>query len=267
MIRAEHLVVRYRGSRVMDDVSIGFESGLVHSILGPNGCGKSTLLKVLSRQLKGENGVVYIDGKEIREWGMKSFARQLAMLAQSHEDLSDISVYDLVSYGRFPHKGFIQRLDEDDRRVVDWALQLTGMNTFSSRSVRELSGGERQRARIAMAVAQQPKVLLLDEPTTYLDICHQLEIMELVVHLNRVERMTVIMVLHELNHAAAFSDRITVMKQGAVYAQGQPCEVIVPKMLRDVFHVDACVAQDIEGGCPVIKSMKLLTMGNSSSVC
>ncbi|MFK7691335.1 ABC transporter ATP-binding protein [Paenibacillus sp. HJGM_3] len=258
MIHAERLVVRYYGNKVMDDVSIGFEPGLVHSILGPNGCGKSTLLKVLSRQLQGEHGVVYVDGKDVRAWGTKPFARQMAMLAQSQERLTDISVYDLVSYGRFPHKGFMQRLDGGDRQVVDWALQLTGMSAFSTRSVQELSGGERQRARIAMAVAQQPKVLLLDEPTTYLDICHQLEIMELVVHLNRVEQMTVIMVLHELNHAAAFSDRITVMRRGAIYAQGKPIDVICPKMLRDVFQVDAFVEQEVESGCPVIKRMKLL---------
>jgi len=258
MIRAEHLVVRYNGNKVMDDVSIGFESGLVHSILGPNGCGKSTLLKMLARQLNGESGVVYLNGKDIKAWGLKPFARQLAMLAQSQERLTDITVYDLVSYGRFPHKGLMNRLDEGDRRIVDWALELTGMSGLASRSVQELSGGERQRARIAMAVAQQPKVLLLDEPTTYLDICHQLEIMELVVHLNRVEQMTVIMVLHELNHAAAFSDTITVMKRGAVYAQGQPEEVICPKMLREVFQVDACVERE-ESGYPVIKRMKLMT--------
>jgi len=258
MIRAEHLAVRYDGHQVMEDVSIGFEPGLVHSILGPNGCGKSTLLKALSRQLHGESGIVYLDGKDVKAWGLKPFARQLAMLAQSQERLTDISVYDLVSYGRFPHKGLLQRLDEGDRQVVDWALELTGMTGFASRSVQELSGGERQRARIAMAVAQQPKVLLLDEPTTYLDICHQLEIMELVVHLNRVEHMTVIMVLHELNHAAAFSDVITVMKEGAIYTQGQPDEVICSKMLREVFQVDACVEQE-ESGFPVIKRMKLLT--------
>ncbi|GAA3400676.1 ABC transporter ATP-binding protein [Paenibacillus hodogayensis] len=258
MIRGERLVVKYRGNTVMDHVNIEFEAGLVHSILGPNGCGKSTLLKVLSRQLQGESGVVYVDGKDAKEWGMKPFARQLSMLAQSQERSTDISVYDLVSYGRFPHKGFMQRLDDHDRRIVDWALHLTGMETFAQRSVLELSGGERQRARIAMAVAQQPKVLMLDEPTTYLDICHQLEIMELVVHLNRVQKMTVIMVLHDLNHAAAYSDRITVMKQGDVYAHGQPNEVIRAEMLRDVFRVDACVEQEEASGHPLIKSMKLL---------
>ncbi|BAH43971.1 ABC transporter ATP binding protein [Brevibacillus brevis NBRC 100599] len=258
MIRGEHLVVKYRGNTVMDHVTIRFESGLIHSILGPNGCGKSTLLKVLSRQLQEESGVVYVDGKEAKEWGLKPFARHLAMLAQSQERSSDISVYDLVSYGRFPHKGFMQRLDDDDRAIVDCALKLTGMEAFAERSVLELSGGERQRARIAMAVAQQPKVLMLDEPTTYLDICHQLEIMELVLHLNRVQNMTVIMVLHDLNHAAAYSDRITVMKQGTVYAHGKPSEVICAEMLRDVFEVEACVELEEGSGHPIIKSMRLL---------
>lgn len=260
MIQGEHLVVKYRGHTVMDHVDIQFEAGLIHSILGPNGCGKSTLLKVLSRQLQGESGVVYIDGQDAKEWGIKPFARHLSMLAQSQERLTDISVYDLVSYGRFPHKAFMQRLDDQDRQIVDWALQLTGMETFAPRSILELSGGERQRVRIAMAVAQQPKVLMLDEPTTYLDICHQLEIMELVVHLNRVQNMTVIMVLHDLNHAAAYSDRITVMKQGTVYAHGKPSEVICAEMLRDVFQVEACVERDDENGHPLIKSMRLLSV-------
>ncbi|WP_282942889.1 ABC transporter ATP-binding protein [Paenibacillus sp. RC67] len=259
MIRGEQLVVTYRGNKVMDHVNVQFDAGLVHSILGPNGCGKSTLLKVLSRQMQGESGVVLVDGKDAKEWGIKPFARQLSMLAQSQERLTDISVYDLVSYGRFPHKRFMQKLDDHDKRLVDWALELTGISAYSARSVQELSGGELQRARIAMAVAQQPKVLLLDEPTTYLDICHQLEIMELVVHLNLTQNMTVIMVLHDLNHAAAYSDRITVMKKGTIYAHGKPNDVICAEMLRDVFQVEACVEREEGSLHPRIKSMKLIT--------
>lgn len=259
MIQAEGLRVRYRGNTVMDGVSVGFEAGLVHSILGPNGCGKSTLLKALSRQLQAGSGAVYVDGRDAREWKPKPFARHLAMLMQSQERSTDIRVYDLVSYGRFPHKGLMQRLDDQDRRIVDWALDLTGASAFSERGIQELSGGERQRARIAMALAQQPRVLLLDEPTTYLDICFQLEIMELVVHLNRELGMTVIMVLHDLNHAAAYSDRITVMKGGAVYSQGEPESVICEKMLRDVFRVEASIVrEEATGGRPAIASMRLL---------
>ncbi|MDK8181097.1 ABC transporter ATP-binding protein [Paenibacillus sp. UMB4589-SE434] len=258
MIRGEQLVVKYRNHTVIDRVNVQFEEGLVHSILGPNGCGKSTLLKVLSRQLQSESGVVYLNGKDIGQWAAKPFSRHLAMLAQAQERPTDISVYDLVSYGRFPHKGWMQRLDEQDKEVIQWALHITGMSALATSSVQELSGGERQRARIAMAVAQQPRVLLLDEPTTYLDICHQLEIMELVVLLNRDKQMTVVMVLHDLNHASAYSDRITVMNRGSVYASGMPGEVINAQMLRDVFRVEATVELEEEQGRPLIRSMKLL---------
>ncbi|MFC5406076.1 ABC transporter ATP-binding protein [Cohnella soli] len=261
MIRGEHLAVAYRGHTVMNDVSVEFEAGLVHSILGPNGCGKSTLLKVLSRQLPSSSGAVLVEGKDANSWGTKPFARHLAMLSQAQERMTDISVYDLVSYGRFPHKGWMQKLDDHDRAVVEQALQLTGTSAMSGRSVLELSGGERQRVRIAMAVAQQPKALLLDEPTTYLDICHQLEIMELVRELNRDQRMTVIMVLHDLNHASLYSDRVTVMKQGTVYGHGTPEEVISEQMLRDVFQVESSIERDRTTNRPLIRTMKLQSSG------
>ncbi|CAM4306522.1 ABC transporter ATP-binding protein [Paenibacillus tarimensis] len=258
MIRTEQLTVKYRGHAVLDQINVLFEQGLVHSILGPNGCGKSTLLKTLSRQLKGESGAVYVDGKEVKDWGTKSFARHLAILSQVQERSIDIRVHDLVSYGRFPHKGWMQKLDDEDIKVVQNALELTGMASLANRNVQELSGGERQRARIAMAIAQQPKLLLLDEPTTYLDLCHQLEILELARHLNRVQKMTIVMVLHDLNHALSYSDRITVMKNGSIYSHGAPCEVVNEEMLREVFHVEACVEKlDVDGSL-FIKSMKLL---------
>ncbi|WP_199618203.1 ABC transporter ATP-binding protein [Paenibacillus alkalitolerans] len=258
MIQAERLKVNYRGRSVLDDVNVNFEPGLVHSILGPNGCGKSTLLKTLSRQLQGESGAVYVDGKEVKQWRTKLFARQLAMLPQAQESSADIRVYDLVSYGRFPHKGWMQKMDEEDKEVVERALELTGMSSYADRSVQQLSGGERQRARIAMAIAQQPKVLLLDEPTTYLDICHQLEIMELITQLNRKQNMTVIMVLHDLNQAAHYSDRITVMKQGSVIAHGCPEDIICEEILLDVFKVRASIELIEDSGRPFIRTMSLL---------
>lgn len=262
MILTEKLVVRYGTRGVLDGVTIRFEVGLVHGIIGPNGCGKSTLLKALARQLHADGGTVLIEGKGAKEWRAKPFARRLAMLAQAQEQIGDASVYEYVSYGRFPHKDFMQRLDEEDRRIVDQAIMLTGMASLSERNLQSLSGGERQRARIAMAVAQQPAMLLLDEPTTYLDICHQLEIMELVRHLNRKLGMTIIMVLHDINQASYYSDRLVVMKSGSLYASGTPEEVIGADMLKEVFQVQARIEKDDESGRPVIASMKPSLMRN-----
>lgn len=228
------------------------------SIIGPNGCGKSTLLKALARQLPRYEGTVYLDGKDIRQWQVKPFARQLAFLMQSHEQTGDISVKNLVSFGRFPHKSVVKRVNEDDLQMVDRALNLTGLKHLEERIVSTLSGGERQRAWIAMALAQQPNILLLDEPTTYLDICHQLEIMELVKLLNRTYGLTIVMVLHDLNHASSYSDQIIMMNKGSIMAYGSPNEVMNEASIAAVFGVRAKIHPDPDSGVPLIHSMVLM---------
>ncbi len=182
-------------------LSVKFEKGKVISIIGPNGSGKSTLLHLLTTLLPHKEGYIYIDGKEIHHMKQKQIARMLTMLPQTQDHQLDLTVRDLVKHGRFPHRKWHERLNNEDVKKVDWAISVTNMTHLQHRLLQTLSGGERQRAWIAMALSQSTKVLLLDEPTTYLDISHQLEVMELVQFLNKKYQMTIIMVLHDINQA------------------------------------------------------------------
>ncbi|MDO3676810.1 ABC transporter ATP-binding protein [Paenibacillus ehimensis] len=258
MLKAENLAIRYGDSTIIKSLDLELKQGQVTSIIGPNGCGKSTLLKALARQMPRYEGTVYLDGKDVKQWQAKPFARQLAFLMQSHEQLGDISVKHLVSFGRFPHKNLMKRMNEDDLQIVERALSLTGIKHLEERTVSTLSGGERQRAWIAMALAQQPGILLLDEPTTYLDICHQLEIMELVKLLNRTYGLTIVMVLHDLNHASSYSDQIIMMNKGSIFAYGAPNEVMNEGSIGAVFGVRAKIHPDPDSGVPLIHSMMLM---------
>ncbi|MBH5317848.1 ABC transporter ATP-binding protein [Paenibacillus sp. GSMTC-2017] len=257
-IQANNVGVGYGDKTVVSSISISFEEGKIHSILGPNGCGKSTFLKVIAKQLDMEQGNVILQNKEIKEWKRRELAQKIAFLMQSHEQTPNITVQNLVSYGRFPHKKPLQRLDKADQEIIDWALELTSLSALATKDIMNLSGGERQRAWIAMALAQKPKVLLLDEPTTFLDIHHQLEIIELVKKLNAEQGMTIIMVLHDLNQAAMISDQLVVLSKGALYANGSPIDVIQPQMLKDVFQVEAEIGFDQQSGKPFISLLKLI---------
>lgn len=258
IIEAKDVKVGYGDKVVVSSINIPFEKGKIHSILGPNGCGKSTFLKVIARQLNMEQGSVMLHNKEINQWTRKELAREVAFLMQSHEQTPEISVQNLVAYGRFPHKKLMQRLDKEDQEIIDWAIDLTNLRPLATRSVNSLSGGERQRAWIAMALVQQPNVLLLDEPTTFLDIHHQLEIIELVKQLNAEHGMTIIMVLHDLNQAAAVSDQLVVFSQGKLYDRGTPLEIIQSKMLKEVFKVEAQIQIEQQSGKPYISLVKLI---------
>ncbi|WP_079912448.1 ABC transporter ATP-binding protein [Paenibacillus sp. 32352] len=242
--------VQYNGRTVINKLNWHIDSGNIYSILGPNGCGKSTLLKSISSQLKVQTGFIHLDGKALNSITPRQLARQMAVLQQSQEKLPELTIKTLVGYGRFPHKPVWERLGKEDEAIIDWALAQTGTEAYAGRKLASLSGGERQRVWIAMALAQQPGILLLDEPTTYLDVSHQLEIMELIKEINRSYGVTIIMVLHDINHAAAFSDEIAVMKQGGLYASGTPEEVITASMLADVFGVRARMDWDSESGRP-----------------
>ena len=251
IMHTEDLELGFDGKKVLENLAITVEKGQILSILGPNGSGKSTLLKALSRNLTPDKGTVYLDGKNLADLKAKVIARQMAVLPQSPQAPKDLTVRDLVEYGRYPHQSWWQGKSADDDQCVEWALRETGLATMAGRIVSTLSGGERQRVWIAMALAQKPEILLLDEPTTYHDICHQLEIMELLADFNREHHITVAMVLHDINQAARYSDCVAVLKQGKIFAMGRPEEVITTHTLRQVFGVESSVTID-NTGKPVV---------------
>lgn len=251
MMNTKNIAVGFDGKTVLENLTIEVEKGQIISILGPNGSGKSTLLKVLSRNLKPDQGTVYLDSHNLAQLSAKVVARKMAVLPQSPEAPKDLTVRDLVEFGRYPHQSWWKGKSQEDDESVNWALVQTGLDEMSGRIVSTLSGGERQRVWIAMALAQKPEVLLLDEPTTYLDICHQLEIMELLAEFNRVHHITVAMVLHDINHAARYSDCVVVLHQGKIFAVGKPEDVITAHTLRAVFGVESEITID-KVGKPVV---------------
>jgi iron complex transport system ATP-binding protein len=251
MILIDKLSVAFGEKSIINDVCLTVGEGKILSIIGPNGSGKSTLLKAISRNVKPREGSVFLDGSDIRRFDAKALARHLAVLHQGSHAPADLTVRDLVEYGRFPYQHWWKGKSEADHKLVDWSLEQTGLANLAARRVSTLSGGEQQRAWIAMALAQKPRVLLLDEPTTYLDICYQFEVLELVSRLNREQGITVIMVLHDINYAAKYSDHIAVLCNGQVFAVGRPDEVITADILRKVFRVEGRVLLDSINKCPV----------------
>lgn len=223
----------------LHNIDINIQPGEIVSLIGPNGSGKSTLLRVIARLISPDEGAVLLDGEEIVKMKTEDVAKKLAMLPQMNDHQLDLTVRELVGFGRYPHKKRSGRLSAEDEDIIDWALEVTGLTHMSGRVLPAMSGGERQRAWIAMAIAQRPKVLLLDEPTTYLDISHQLEVMELVHELNEKFGMTVVMVLHDINQAAQYSDRLIVLKRGEVHYDGIPQCVMCKEMFESIFEIDA----------------------------
>ncbi|MFX3636480.1 MAG: ABC transporter ATP-binding protein [Candidatus Pristimantibacillus sp.] len=238
MLKIQSLKIRYSQKTIVNNFSLEVNEGEIVSIIGPNGSGKSTILKALSRLIPCAGGSVCIANQELDTLSTKQVSRLMCMLCQSNTSPADMTVEELVGYGRIPHKKWYERLSAEDHEVVHWALQHTGMLDYKDRLVISLSGGEAQRAWLAMALAQRPKVLLLDEPTTYLDIAHQLEVLELVRTLNRELKLTVVMVLHDLNHASTYSDKVCVIKDGDMRVFGKPQDVFTMELIRSVYGVD-----------------------------
>jgi iron complex transport system ATP-binding protein len=239
------------GQRVaVRDVSFEVEAGEMVSIVGPNGSGKSTLLRGIARLQKPSQGRVLLGETDIRSLGARQVARYLAILPQAPDGGADLSVRELVYRGRFPHQGILQRITAADTEAVAWAMGAADVTHLANRQLGSLSGGERQRAWIALALAQQPKVLLLDEPTSFLDIAHQVEVMQLLRRLNR-EGMTVVAVLHDLVLAGRFSDRVIAMRDGRVAFDGPPANVLEPRGLQEVFGIAMMVISDPETGLPI----------------
>ncbi|MCA5922021.1 ABC transporter ATP-binding protein [Curtobacterium oceanosedimentum] len=252
VLEARALSVGYDRHPVLRDLDLRVERGTVTTFLGANGCGKSTLLKAFGRVLKPQSGEVLLDGVPIRREPNRQVARKLAILPQSPVAPAGTSVLDLVMRGRNPHQSWAKPWTAEDAAVAEEAIAATGLTEVAHRDVASLSGGQRQRAWIALVVAQQAETLLLDEPTTYLDLAHQLEVLRLVRRLNREQGSTVVMVLHDLSLAARYSDRLVVLHDGGVAADGAPDEVLTPALLEHAFGLHARVVPDPVTGAPMI---------------
>jgi len=253
IIKAQNICVSINDKEIVHNLSLEIPEGKVTAIIGPNGCGKSTTLKALSRILPYKGSVTF-KGNEMSGLSQREFAKSLAILTQSPQAPSDLTVNDLVEMGRFPHRGFLGRGGKDDKEHVEWALAQTGVTAMRNRLLNTLSGGERQRAWIAMALAQRPEVLLLDDPTTYFDICHQLEIMQLIGRLNQELGLTVVMVVHDLNHAIMYANHVVVVKAGELVTSCAPREIITADLLAEVFKVKAdefTLSNDLRALVPV----------------
>jgi ABC-type cobalamin/Fe3+-siderophores transport system ATPase subunit len=236
---------------IIQDLFVKIPSGKVTAIVGSNGSGKSTLLRTMARLLKPTSGTIYLDGTDIAKLSTKEMARKLAILPQGPEVPPGITVRDLVSYGRHPYQGLMGGYTKEDLEAINWAIKVTWLEKFVDRAVDTLSGGERQRAWIALALAQRTKILLLDEPATFLDIHHELEILTLVQELSRTYGITVGWVLHNLNNAAAYSDYIIMLRSGKIFAEGSPESVMTAEVIREVFDIDVTIMPDPESGSPI----------------
>ncbi|XVV13336.1 ABC transporter ATP-binding protein [Actinoplanes sp. CA-131856] len=251
-IAASSLSLGYGDRAVVQDLTLPIPTGKVTIIIGPNACGKSTFLRGLARLLPPSSGAVLLDGKSIQETPSREVALQLGILPQGPIAPDGITVTDLVSRGRHVHQGWFRRWSSTDDEAVTAALEATGTLPLAARSVDELSGGQRQRVWIAMALAQRTGILLLDEPTTYLDVSHQVEVLDVLTDLNEAEGTTIVIVLHELNLACRYADHLVVMKDGAVVTAGAPTEVLTEEIVTDVFGIRCRVVPDPVSDTPMI---------------
>lgn len=255
-LEIEKLTLGYGDREVVHDLDLVIAPGEVTAIVGPNACGKSTLLRSMTRLLPPRTGRVLLDGKEVHATPAKQLARRMGLLPQSPIAPEGITVGELVGRGRHPHQRVLARWSEADDRAVTAALRATDTVDLMGRTVDELSGGQRQRVWIAMALAQETEVLLLDEPTTFLDISHQVEVLDLLTDLNRSAGTTIVMVLHDLNLAARYADHLIALHDGRLHSAGRPHEVLVPELVRDVFGMRSTIIQD-----PVSDKPLMLPMG------
>jgi iron complex transport system ATP-binding protein len=251
-LQAAGVKLGYGDRTIVDGLDLGIEAGTVTTIIGPNGCGKSTLLRALGRLLKPQGGEVLLDGKRIDRIPTREVAKILGVLPQAPSAPEGLTVADLVARGRHPHQTWYRQWSSDDESAVAEALAMTDLADLAEQPLDELSGGQRQRAWISMALAQGTDLLLLDEPTTFLDLAHQVEVLELVRHLHQAAGRTIVMVLHDLNLAARYADRLVAMRAGRVIAAGTPHEVLTEGLLREVFELDAKIIADPVAGTPLV---------------
>lgn len=258
ILRAENISVEIKNKEIIRNLNLSIDKGKIYSIIGPNGSGKTTLLRVLSRNLKPKKGKVLLKQKNIFKLNTKTVARTMAVLSQTNNGMTDVTVRNLIVYGRYAHKEWWRGKSNEDKKIVDWAIERTNLKKLEKRKLNTLSGGERQRAWIAMAIAQGPEILLLDEPTTFLDISHQLEVLELVSSLNKENDITILMVLHDINQAARYSDEIIVIKDGELYKQDNPWNIVNDITLKKVFKVQSSFTKDLDTGKPIFYPKKVI---------
>lgn len=252
-LSTEHISLGYdRTTMVVDDLCLEIPHGRITALIGPNGCGKSTLLRGLTRLLKPNSGTVLLEGTDIHRLGSKELARKLGLLPQTPLAPGGITVAELVGLGRAPHQGWLSRNSDADRHAVERAMELTRTTELSHRAVDELSGGQRQRVWVAMVLAQETGVLLLDEPTTFLDMAHAVEVLDTISDLNLTQECTVIMVLHDLNLAARYADHLVAMADGKLVAQGTPAEVLTEQLLDSAFSLTSRVIIDPVSQTPLV---------------
>lgn len=250
-LKTEGLDIAYDDRIIVKDLNIAIPQGKITALVGANGSGKSTILKTMARLMRPSKGGVLLDGESIHKKPTKEVAKQLAILPQNPTAPDGLTVSELVSYGRFPYQRGMGSLTKEDKEIIRWAITATGMDMFVDRPVDQLSGGQRQRAWIAMALAQQTDILFLDEPTTFLDMAHQLEVLQLLQTLNETGERTIVMVVHDLNHASRYAQHMVAIKSGVVAGEGAPAEVMTPDILRVVFNIEADIVPDPRTGVPL----------------
>lgn len=251
-LTGEALTLGYGDFRVADGLNVAIPDGKFTAIIGPNGCGKSTLLRTLSRLMKPLGGQVRLDGEAIQRFATKEVARRIGLLAQNASAPGDISVQELVARGRYPHQPLFTRWRDEDERAVQKAMDATGVTALADQSVDTLSGGQRQRAWIAMVLAQETSILLLDEPTTWLDISHQIDLLELLSALNREQGYTLAAVLHDLNQACRYANHLIALRDGKIIAEGAPSEIVDAALIEAIYGLRCMIIEDPVAGTPLV---------------
>ena len=250
-LTTRNLTLAYDGTVIIQGLDLAIPQGQITTLVGPNGCGKSTLLRGMARLLKPQGGTVYLDGDAIAHLPTKALAKRLGILPQSPAAPEGLTVRELVAQGRYPHQNWLQQWSKDDELKVEEAIATTHLHEFANRPLDTLSGGQRQRAWIAMSLAQDTETLLLDEPTTYLDLAHQIEVLDLLYQLNRQGARTIVMVLHDLNLACRYSHQLVALCEGNVVAQGSPQAVVTEALVRQVFGLESRIICDPVAGTPL----------------
>lgn len=251
-LRGENLTLGYGKKIIARDLTVAIPDGHFTAIIGPNGCGKSTLLRTLSRLMTPVEGSVFLDGEQIQRFPSKEVARRIGLLAQNATTPGDITVLELVSRGRYPHQPLFTRWRKEDEEAVNRAMRATGITDLALQSVDTLSGGQRQRAWIAMVLAQETAIMLLDEPTTWLDISHQIDLLELLSELNRTQGYTLAAVLHDLNQACRYATHLIALRDGEIVAQGAPKEIVTPELIAQIYGMRCMIIDDPVAGTPLV---------------